>query len=206
MPNNPVRIAIFAKAPLPGQAKTRLAPALGADGSAQLARRLLHHAVEQALAAHIGPVELCVSPTVHDPVWEQIGLPHGIEWSAQGGGDLGERLGRASRRITGNGEAVLLMGTDCPDLNTERLRTAASALQDSDACLVPVSDGGYALLGLKRHLPSLFANIPWSTSAVAGLTRKRILDNGWTLRQLATLHDIDEPADLCYLPERLRDL
>lgn len=202
--DRPVRIVIFAKAPLPGLAKTRLAPALGAEGAARLARRLLQHCVEQALAADIGPVELCVTPVAEDPAWGPGWLPDGIAWSAQGDGDLGARLARASQRVIGNGEAILLIGTDCPDLNAGRLCAAASALQDHDTCLVPVSDGGYALLGLKHHIPCIFTDMPWSTSRVAGLTRDRILANAYTLQQLATLHDIDEPPDLRHLPEELR--
>lgn len=196
-----VRIVIFAKAPLSGMAKTRLIPALGWDGSAQLARRLLKHTVEQAIAANIGTVELCVSPTSLHPVWKELALPIALEWSEQGEGDLGERLAKASQRVTGNGETILLIGTDCPSLTAEKLRVAALALELHDACMVPVSDGGYALLGLNHHLPGVFVDMPWSTASVAQLTRQRILAEDWTLKSFASLHDIDEPQDLRYLPE-----
>ncbi len=195
-----IRIVIFAKAPLPGLAKTRLIPALGREGSAQLAKRLLNHALEQSLAANIGPVELCVSPTALHPIWQDLALPASFEWSEQGDGDLGERLNRASQRVTSNGEAILLIGTDCPGLTAEKLRTAAETLHHHDACMVPVSDGGYALLGMRQHLPAVFNDIPWSTDAVARITRQRILEHGFALQQLTALHDIDEPQDLRYLP------
>ncbi|MFA7555909.1 MAG: TIGR04282 family arsenosugar biosynthesis glycosyltransferase [Spongiibacteraceae bacterium] len=195
-----VRIVIFAKAPLPGLAKTRLIPALGSDGSAQLAKRLLHHTVEQAIAANIGPVELCVSPTISHHAWQALALPTELTWSEQGEGDLGERLARASQRITAKGESILLIGSDCPSLTAEKLCQAAQALVHHDACIVPVSDGGYALLGLNRHLASVFTHMPWSTASVALLTQQRIEAEGWRLKSFNPLHDIDDPQDLQHLP------
>ncbi|WP_461480664.1 TIGR04282 family arsenosugar biosynthesis glycosyltransferase [Porticoccus sp.] len=196
----PIRILIFAKAPLPGLAKTRLSPALGAERAANLAKRLLAHCITQALTADIGPVELCVAPTIQHPIWSELAIPESVCWSEQGEGDLGERLARATQRVTGKDEAVLLIGTDCPGLTAARLREAATELRRHDACLLPVSDGGYALLGLQRHLPSLFEVMPWSTASVARLTQQRILAEGWSIKRLASLHDIDEPQDLQWLP------
>tara|TARA_R110002111_G_scaffold143696_2_gene209804 strand:- start:4333 stop:4974 length:642 start_codon:yes stop_codon:yes gene_type:complete len=196
-----VRIVIFAKAPLAGMVKTRLIPALGLDGSALLAKRLLSHTVAQAIAANIGPTELCVSPTTLHPVWKELALPAALVWSAQGEGDLGERLARASQRVTANGESILLIGSDCPSLTAKKIRVAAMALDHYDACMVPVSDGGYALLGLNRHLDAAFIDIPWSTASVAQLTRQRILAEKWTLELFTPLHDIDEAQDLRHLPK-----
>lgn len=199
-----VRIVIFAKAPLPGLAKTRLSPVLGADGAANLARKLLNHCICEAIAADIGLVELCVSPTGQHPVWRELAIPPRVSWSQQGEGDLGERLARAVQRVTGQGEAVLLIGTDCPGLTAEKLRQAAQLLENHPACMVPVSDGGYALLGMHEYHPSLFLNMPWSTDEVAHLTRKRLRDHGIVLQELSMLNDIDEPSDLQYLPDYLK--
>jgi len=195
----PVHTVVFAKAPLPGYAKTRLIPALGAEGAAQLAKEMLRHTVTQVLAADTGTVELCVTPGPQAPAWGQLKLPQTIQWTDQGDGDLGQRLARASQRVTQAGAAVLLVGTDCPELTAARLTEASSALLQHDACLIPVTDGGYALLGLQRHLPTLFENIPWSTATVACLTRQRLADAGWRVAQLETLHDIDTPPDLQWL-------
>lgn len=196
-----IRIVIFAKAPLPDLAKTRLIPAIGLEGSARLAVKLLQHAVDQAVSAQLGPVELCVSPSAQDPIWEKMALPSSVELTEQCSGDLGERMSSVSKRVTDKGEALILMGTDCPGLNSEKIREAAKVLDAHDVCLVPVSDGGYSLLGLHQHLPSLFVDIPWSTDTVAQLTRQRVLAAGRTLVQLASLNDIDEPQDLQYLPQ-----
>ena len=198
---NHVRIVIFAKAPVAGLAKTRLIPALGAQGAADLARRMLDHTVEQALAAEVGSVELCVTPSPVDVAWQNVVVAKSAAWSDQGDGDLGERMARAVQRVTGAGESLLLIGTDCPALDAAVLRSAAESLQHFDATLVPTADGGYVLLGLNGFHASLFEDIEWSTSSVAAETRRRMARLGWNVLDNPTVHDIDDPADLRWLPE-----
>lgn len=195
----PVRTVIFAKAPLPGLAKTRLIPALGAQGAADLARRLLLRAVREAHSANLGPVELCVTPVPTDSIWRTLPIPDAVQWTGQGEGDLGERMARAAQRVLDCGEAVLLTGTDCPELKAVQLQQAASALRCCDATLVPAFDGGYVLLGLNRFHRSLFEGIAWSTDSVAFETVRRLKQLDWSLQSFPMLHDIDEPADLKWL-------
>jgi rSAM/selenodomain-associated transferase 1 len=200
----PVRTLVFAKAPRAGLAKTRLIPALGAEGAAALARRMFDHMLASACAAGIGPVELCATPALDDPAWDGVVIPAGIARSAQGEGNLGERLARHAQRVLGGGEALLLVGTDCIELDEARLRAAAQALERHDCVLHPTLDGGYALLGLTRYHDSLFTDIAWSTASVASTTMERIERLGWSLHRAALLHDIDEPADLHHLPSHWR--
>lgn len=200
LPMRPVRIVIFAKAPLPGVAKTRLIPALGPQGAADLARRCLAHTLGQALAARVGPVELCVTPSAADAVWQILSPGEAVPRTDQGEGDLGERMARAAQRVLDAGESVLLIGTDCPELDASQLIQAATALQHADAALVPAFDGGYVLLGLNRFHPSVFSGIAWSTDRVAMETLARFKQLEWTVHELAMLHDIDVPADLKWLP------
>lgn len=195
-----VRIVLFAKAPLPGLAKTRLIPALGAQGAAELARHMLNHTVAQALAAAVGPVELCVTPSPQTSVWQSLGVPAAVAWSDQGEGDLGSRMARAARRVLDTGESVLLIGGDCPALSAGHLRAAVTSLQHFDATLIPTTDGGYVLLGLKRFHASLFEDIEWSTDSVALETLRRMEKLGWDVQTHSLLQDIDEPADLRCLP------
>jgi uncharacterized protein len=197
------RILIFAKAPVPGRVKTRLIPAVGAVGAARLAGRMLDRTLEQALTAGIGPVELCASPALTHHDWAGHPLPPGLDTSDQGDGDLGARLARAARRHLVQGQRVLLIGTDCPGLSVSRLRRAAAVLDDHRAALYPTADGGYALLGLRDFHPSLFADIPWGTSAVADLTLARLGALRWHAWVGEQLADIDEPADLAGWPEPL---
>jgi len=183
------RIVIFAKAPVPGQVKTRLIPVLGREGAAALARQMLLDTCREAMAAEAGPVELCLSGSIDD-------VPEGIELTDQGEGALGERLTRAAERVIGRGGAAMFIGTDCPELDALRLRSACSELDRHDAVMYPTFDGGYALLGLKRYDPSIFSDIAWSTPTVAEATVGKIRALGWSLHIGGTLLDVDEPADL----------
>ena len=198
---NPSRLVVFAKAPLPGIAKTRLIPALGAAGAAALAERMLARALQQALAARVKSVELCMSPAPEHAAWQGISLPEAVIRTAQGEGDLGERMAAAIERVMRrHQQPVLLMGTDCPDLTAELISEAARQIQTHDAVIVPVADGGYSLIGLKSLCPELFTTMPWSTSTVADETLRRMATLGLSVWQGPTLHDIDEPADLRHLP------
>ena len=194
------RIVVLAKAPVPNQAKTRLIPALGALGAAQLAQRMLVHTLGTALASKLGPVELCAAPERSNLAWQNIALPANMVWSAQGDGDLGAKMARAAQRALHQHPAVILIGTDCPAIDVATLHTAAAALEHHDASLVPTFDGGYSLLGLKRFDATLFNNMQWSTSTVAAQTLQRISQLGWRAKLLPLLHDIDEPTDLRWLP------
>ena len=195
------RLVIFAKAPQAGQVKTRLIPALGAQGASALAQRMLAHVLQQALQANAGTVELCMSPPPGDPAWENVAIPAAVLRTAQGEGDLGERMARAIRRVTAEvGMPVLLMGSDCPALTAAVIQEATRQLQTHDALLVPVADGGYVLIGLKSPCPTLFDHMPWSTASVAAETLRRMAALGLDVWRGPLLHDIDEPVDLAQLP------
>lgn len=194
-----LRIVIFAKAPRPGEAKTRLIPALGAEGAARLARRMLEHTINQALLANIGAVELCRTPA-DEAAWHDLSLPESVHRSIQGEGDLGERLARATERVVAAGSAALLVGTDCPALDAIILRQLAASLEVAQAAIAPAADGGYVGLALSRYHERLFTGIDWSTSGVARDTLHRLAELGWSTRQLPVLHDIDDPSDLRWLP------
>lgn len=196
LPVMATRIIIFAKAPVPGRVKTRLIPALGEEGAARLARRMLLATIDEALAAGVGPTELCADPRPSDPAWEDLLIADALQLSVQGPGDLGDRLARAAKRGLSTGMPALLVGTDCPALDRYRLRTIAAQLQNHDAVIHPARDGGYVALGLNKYDPSLFSGISWSTDAVAGETIERIEALGWSMTVGETLHDIDVPADL----------
>lgn len=200
------RVVIFSKAPFPGFAKTRLIPALGMDGASDLATLMLLNTMHHALDAQIGKVELCVTPEITDPAWRNLQIPEDVEVSSQGSGDLGERMARAASRASSNHQAVLLIGTDCLEMSAELLRQACQALKGCDAVIHGTADGGYALLGIKQFSSSLFTNIPWSTDSPAMATLGRIGQLGWSVQIGRLLHDLDEPADLKFLPVFLKGL
>lgn len=198
--NRSVRLIVMAKAPVPGAVKTRLVPALGEAGAAALAARMLDHAVQQAVAAACGPVELCVSPDGHHPLFVRLCASHDLQITLQGEGDLGARMQRAIGRALAEGEAACLFGTDAPAIDAVMLREAAARLATHDAVFVPAFDGGYALVGLRRDAPSIFAAMPWSTAQVMATTHERLVAAGLSQAELPPVHDIDEPADLAHLP------
>ncbi len=191
------RIVVFAKAPVAGRVKTRLIPALGAEGAAKLAAEMLARTIAEARATGL-PVELCGEPDA--AAW----FAGDAQKTAQGEGDLGQRLARAAARVLAE-EPVLLIGADCPDLDRHHLRAAAETLQTHDAVIHPAEDGGYVLLGLTRFHASLFEGIAWSTPSVCRETVARINALAWTLQVRETLQDIDEPADLPRHPRESGD-
>ncbi len=195
------QLIVMAKAPVPGFAKTRLIPALGADGAAQLAARLLEHTLREARAAQLCAVILACAPDATHDAFTAQQRQGGVALVAQGDGDLGARMQRQFERALARGaERVIVIGTDAPALDAAMLRRAADALADSDAVFVPAADGGYALIGLRRVLPSLFEAMPWSTSAVMATTRERLSQAAMRHVELPQVHDIDDPADLVHLP------
>lgn len=196
------RVIIMAKAPVPGYAKTRLIPALGAERAAALAARLLDRAVDEALRAQVGQVELCCAPDHRQPAFARHTGTPGLQLSDQCAGDLGARMAAPIARATQGDGAALLMGTDAPALDGPMLRDAARVLAapDVDAVFVPALDGGYALIGLRRPAPSLFDGMAWSTSSVMAQTRIRLARAGLRYVELPPIADIDEAADLAHLP------
>lgn len=193
-------VIVFAKAPVAGLAKTRLAPVLGAAGAAALAGRMLQHTLAQAMAAGIGPVELCAAPDATHPALRAAAAAWGAALTEQGLGDLGQRMHRALARQLQQHAQALLIGTDAPALDAERLRQAAQALQSHDAVFVPALDGGYALVGQRVAHAACFEGMAWSHPQVMADTRDRLRAAGLRWAELPPVADIDEPADLVHLP------
>ena len=197
-------VIVFAKAPVPGTVKTRLAGHLGAEAAARLAERMLVETAGQALAAKVGPVEICCAPDASHAAFGRLAgeLPLGL--AEQGEGDLGERMQRAFARVLARHARAIVIGTDAPGLDAAYLRTAAQRLRDHDAVLGPALDGGYTLIGLRQPHAALFDGIAWSTGEVLAQTRVVLQRLGLKHVELAPLADIDEPADLRHLPAAWR--
>lgn len=193
------RILVFAKAPIPGLVKTRLIPALGAEGAAQLAADMLVHLLERLALAHLAPLQLWCAPTADHPLFRRLAERHGVVLHVQHGADLGVRLRGGAEQALSEASRVLLIGADIPDLDADYCARALRALSSADAVIGPVLDGGYGLLGLKRAAPPLFERMPWGTSRVGAITRRRIIALGWSCAELPRLRDLDRPDDLVAL-------
>lgn len=194
----PVAIAILAKAPIAGLAKTRLMPALGAHGAAMLQEALTARAVETATAAQTGPVTLWATPDATHPSFRELAVKSQIAVKRQPDDDLGARMLAACEAVDG---PALVIGTDCPSLSPAHLQKAADALRHgSDVVVIPAEDGGYVLIGMRKPQPQLFGAMPWGTDSVMAETRTRIAGIGLRHRELPALWDVDRPDDL----EKLR--
>jgi hypothetical protein len=194
-----IGLAIMAKAPVPGLAKTRLIPHLGAEGAAALQRWLLQRIVTTALAADVGPVTLWCAPEVDHPEFSACRNRGQIVLRRQADGDLGARMHAA---VAGSPAGVLVVGTDCPVLTPELLRRAAASLDQDDATVIPAEDGGYVLIGMRHPSRRVFTDIDWGSGKVMGQTRERLSEAGWRWSEFAPLWDVDREEDF----RRLSDL
>lgn len=200
------RIQIFAKAPLPGLAKSRLIPALGTEGAAHLQAHFIRHTLATTVRLRL-PTELWCTPDKNHPAFIAAAHDFSVYLFPQEGDDLGERMSHAIAEGLSRGGPVVLIGTDCPMLTVGDLHAAFNALAgDHHAVLGPSADGGYYLIGLKSPAPLLFGEMPWSTDSVLNETRARLRLAGLHWHELRMLHDIDTPADLIHLPHPLRQV
>jgi uncharacterized protein len=196
-----IDIAILAKAPIPGYAKTRLIPAIGTHAAAVLQERLTARTVETALASAAGTVTLWCAPDARHRSFLELQRWQAIVLKPQVNGDLGARMLAAMQD-----GPTLLVGTDCPALTTAHLRQAAQSLRDHDVVLAPAQDGGYVLIGTREPQPSLFAGDTWGTPHVIEQTRARA--SAWRLRmcELPTLWDIDTEDNLARMEREIPEL
>jgi len=172
-------------------AKTRIIPALGADGAAELHRRLTERTLEQVRATGL-PYEVRTTGRPPEECARWLGTASVAD---QGDGDLGARLQRAAAPFP-----TIFIGADAPDLSAQHLVDAADALADHDAVIGPALDGGYWLLGLARQQDGLFADMPWGTDQVFPITLARLRESGRSVAMLPRLADLDRPEDLSRWP------
>jgi hypothetical protein len=180
--------------------KTRLVPPLSAGEAADLQAALLLDTADVMVAAlqmlRPTPAAYCAAADVEDEARLRSLLPPGFAIMGQGRGDLGARLARVFERLLARHAGALAIGSDCPDLTPPTLRDALKALAGAEAVLGPAADGGYWAIGLTRPEPELFRDVPWSTSRVAAVTRRRLARRRTVVRELPMLRDVDRFDDL----------
>lgn len=198
-------ILVFTKYPVPGQSKTRLIPALGAEEAAGLQRRMTRTVV--------GTVHTYSRkrPTALEIYHEGGSLASMRNWlggehiyKRQSGGDLGQRMHAAIADRLRCYRSVILLGSDCPAVSGAHLAEGFTALKDNDMVLGPAYDGGYYLIGAAETiaaaaLASVFNDIPWGGPEVFVRTLEKIAGLKLNCHLLPKLHDIDTPDDLKYL-------
>lgn len=192
------RLIVFSRYPEPGRSKTRMIPALGADGAAELHRRMTQHTLQwtERLAV-TRPVDVRVRFTGADAIAMAECFGSQFVYEPQSDGDLGQRLERAFREsFQADCRRVVVVGTDCPSLSDEIVRQAFDHLQDHDLVIGPATDGGYYLIGLCQHSESLFKDIAWGSDQVLQQTLSAARQAKLSIAVLPTLADVDRPEDL----------
>ena len=194
------KLLVFAKQPVPGKVKTRLAEALGPEEAAGIYRTLGRRVVDQVRAGPFRTVVYFDPPTATDDVAAWIGS-EGLELRPQAPGDLGDRLDAAFREALGEAETAVVIGTDAPGVDAQGVDRAFCQLEVADVVIGPAADGGYYLLGLKSPTPELFREIPWSTSDVLPATLDRARGLGLDIAILPALEDVDTLEDYLRLEQ-----
>lgn len=189
------RILVMAKAPIPGTVKTRLR--LPPEDAARLQEALIRDAVGKART--LAPTTVAGAPGDRLHLIQTL-LPDDVPLIPQPEGDLGDRMLDGARALFAAApEPVLILGTDAPTLPPRAIAKAANSLDTHDISVIPSSDGGYVLLGLREAYRAVFSGIGWSTPAVYGQTLQRIEEAGLSVYEGAPWRDVDEPGDLARL-------
>jgi rSAM/selenodomain-associated transferase 1 len=190
------RLLVFAREPVLGRVKTRLAADIGPEAALAVYRELLGITAAAVGAAPVpATVWLAEAPAdtaPHRPEWP--GLPWRVQPAAE---SLGERMSHAiGEAFAGGAARVVIIGTDCPGLTPALLQAAFEALDAHDVVIGPADDGGYYLLGLRASQPALFTNKKWSTATVLPDTLADAARLNLRVAQLPVLHDVDSGQDL----------
>lgn len=193
----PLRVILFARPLVRGTVKTRLEPALGAEGALYLYEALLRYVMSVCREAELGPLTLAYAGDRPGTALAALGEGLGARLISQGPGDLGDRMARALGDALEAGAWPVLLGTDLAGLKPSHLTAAAAALRaGDDYAFAPAEDGGYGVVAAQRLDAELFTAMPWSTPTVMKDTAGRLARLGRTWTRLPSLYDIDGPEDL----------
>ncbi len=191
-------LVVFARYPQPHRAKTRLIPALGPEGAAEVHRSMTQHTLRWARAlADRGDATVEVHFEGADSAHMRDCFGNGLAYRPQASGDLGQRMAAAVAGAFREGvRRVILVGTDCPEMTADLAAEAFRCLDEHDLVVGPAADGGYYLIGFRRPLLRLFEGIEWGAPTVFTATMRRAHDRGLSVAILPTLADVDRPEDL----------
>ncbi|HET6751621.1 MAG TPA: TIGR04282 family arsenosugar biosynthesis glycosyltransferase [Actinomycetes bacterium] len=187
-------LAVIAKEPVAGLAKTRLVPALGAAGAARAASAMLADTLAAVRASGAEPW-LCFAPVEARERLRRLAPGFGL--LAQASGDLGDRLAACLADLLGAGaDRVAIVGADTPHIPAASYRRAFALLDEADIVLGPALDGGYYLVAAKASRPELFVGVPMGTEVVLTETLTRATRGGLLVAMLSPLRDLDRVEDL----------
>ncbi len=192
------RLIVFTRYPEPGKTKTRLIPALGTQGAADLQRQMTEYTLNQVRKLQTWrSISIEVRYAGGDRQLMQEWLGNDLVYQIQGEGDLGMRMARShSTAFASSFDSAIIIGTDCPGLKAQLMAEAFDRLLAHDLVLGPAIDGGYYLIGLRRCIPELFALPSWGTAEVFQQTVEIAQNLNLSIAALTPLADVDRPEDL----------
>ena len=192
MPEN--LLIIFAKNPVLGRCKTRLAKGIGPENALAVYRILLQHTAQTTSSLKVDKEVFYTDFIDHEDSWDSTIFKKGL----QRPGDLGQKMQAAFEAGFKKGyQKIVLIGTDLISLEASDIEKAFKALDNNRVVFGPAQDGGYYLIGLSQMKPELFKNIPWSTAEVLTKSLEKI-DHTYQLLQIK--NDIDTEEDLAEIP------
>jgi rSAM/selenodomain-associated transferase 1 len=208
--NNPElnALIIFARYPVLGKVKTRLASSLGKEFALGFYKECSRHLFAQVVRNQNDFFTPFLFYSEKDELNKMIDWAgSGFEYYYQEGSDLGERMSNAFNKVfTLGAKKAVIIGTDVPDISKNLITNSFKLLDKKDFVIGPSIDGGYYLLGMKNLNCDLFSEISWSTETVLDQTIKRIDANNFNFAKLEQLHDIDDDQSLkLWMKEHSKD-
>tara|TARA_B100000401_G_C52559872_1_gene602755 strand:- start:57 stop:671 length:615 start_codon:yes stop_codon:yes gene_type:complete len=190
-------LLLFAKRPVPGEVKSRLANSIGEYAAAQIYSQLLFRNIREI--SKLRTIDRWIlSSNKSDEPWFYNKIKNlGWQTSYQSEGDIGERMLEALTRFSKQGASTVVVGSDIADLSFKDIEHAFQFLEGRNTCVLgPSDDGGYWLIGFNSVVPSVFDDIPWSTMFVLKHTLKKIKQAKLKLKMLPVRTDIDDIHNL----------
>ena len=191
-------LIIFSRYPEAGKTKTRMIPALGAKGAADLQRRLSEHTLKQARKLRqFRSIDIVIYFAGGNINLMRQWLGNDVSYCVQAEGDLGVKMQSAMKDLFARKkQRVVIIGIDCPSINTAILETAFESLKNHDLVLGEAEDGGYYLIGLSKLVAEMFVGINWGSDRVFADSCAIARSLDLTTAYLPILRDLDRPEDL----------
>jgi len=206
MNKNSSKLVVFTRSPVIGEVKTRLQPDYSQEQSLLVHKKLLLNTLALTEKLNSLDIELCCTPSRNTLFFLDCENRFPIRLADQQGADLGERMAFSLSVALQTYEKVIIIGTDCPEIDEFYIENAIQALDENDAVIGPAEDGGYVLLGLRKFSPELFTGFSWGSNTVLSQTRQVLNDLAWSYKELGIMRDIDRPEDLHRYQDLLKEI